>query len=80
MERKNAWKDYSEADLKELEALCSSYQDFLSDCKTERECTSEVIKLAKEKGYILGGRLADYRYYNMDKVIENALKTAEEIL
>ncbi len=52
MERKNAWKDYSEADLKELEALCSSYQDFLSDCKTERECTSEVIKLAKEKGYI----------------------------
>lgn len=52
MERKNAWKDYSDTDLKELEALCSSYQDFLSDCKTERECTSEVIKLAKEKGYI----------------------------
>ena len=52
MERKNAWKDYNESDLKELEALCSSYQDFLSDCKTERECTSEVIKLAKDKGYI----------------------------
>ena len=52
MGRKNAWKDYGETDLKELEALCGSYQDFLSDCKTERECTNEIIKLAKEKGYI----------------------------
>lgn len=36
--------------------------------------------LAKGKGYILGGRLADYKYYNMDAVIEKALALAEEIL
>ncbi len=35
---------------------------------------------ARERGYILGGRLADYRYYDMDAVIANALKLAEEIL
>ncbi len=48
---------------------------------SENDALAEkYIAMAKEKGYILGGRLADYRYYNMDKVIENALKTAEEIL
>lgn len=52
MERKNAWKDYSEKDLKELENLCKDYCSFLSKCKTERECTKEIIKLAKEKRYI----------------------------
>ena len=36
-------------------------------------------KLAQEKGYILGGRLADYRYYNMDAVIENALSLADKL-
>lgn len=35
--------------------------------------------LARERGYILGGRLADYRYYDMDRVIANALDAAEKI-
>lgn len=29
---------------------------------------------AKEKGVVFGGRLADYKYYDMDKVIEHAIK------
>ena len=28
---------------------------------------------AKEKNVIFGGRLAEYKYYDMDKVIESAL-------
>lgn len=52
MERKNAWKDYSKEELQELEKLCSAYCCFLSDCKTERECTKEIVKLAEKKGYI----------------------------
>ncbi len=39
----------------------------------------KYISLANQKGYILGGRLADYRYYNMDAVIEKALSAAEQI-
>ena len=35
---------------------------------------------AEKNGYILGGRLADYKYYNMDTVIANALKLADEII
>ncbi len=52
MERKNAWKDYKKKDLKDLEKLCKDYRGFLSLCKTERECTKEIVKLAKGKGYI----------------------------
>ena len=36
--------------------------------------------LAKEQGYILGGRLADYKYYNMDTVIDRALALAQKEL
>ena len=35
-------------------------------------------ELAKEKGIILGGRLGDYRYYNMDAVIERAFEVVDE--
>ena len=33
----------------------------------------------KETNVLFGGRLGEYRYYDMDKVIEQALKAAEEI-
>ena len=32
---------------------------------------------AAEKDVIFGGRLGEYRYYDMDKVIEAALRAAE---
>ena len=38
MERKNAWNTYGKREISELEELNSNYIDFLSDCKTEREC------------------------------------------
>ena len=28
---------------------------------------------------IFGGRLGEYKYYDMDKVIESAMKKAEEV-
>ena len=33
---------------------------------------------AKEENVIFGGRLAEYKYYDMDKVIASALARAEE--
>lgn len=33
-----------------------------------------------ERGIFFAGRLAQYRYYNMDQVVASALKTAEEVL
>ena len=40
----------------------------------------EYKKLAeKEENVIFGGRLGDYKYYDMDKVIAAALERLEEI-
>ena len=33
-----------------------------------------------EKNVIFGGRLGEYKYYDMDKVIESAMKKAGEVL
>ena len=51
MERKNAWNSYGKREISELEELNSNYIDFLSDCKTERECVKETVRQAREKGY-----------------------------
>ncbi len=51
MERKNAWKSYSEEDRKAVFAFAEDYRGFLSKCKTERECTSEFRRLAEEAGF-----------------------------
>ena len=51
MERKNAWKNYDEQQLAGLEALARGYRKFLDNGKTERECVSESVKLAKAAGY-----------------------------
>lgn len=51
MERKNAWNTYGKREISELEELNSNYIDFLSDCKTERECIKETVRQAREKGY-----------------------------
>ena len=47
----NAWLGYSKNDRKELKELTDSYMEFLSKCKTERECVREIVSLAKKSGY-----------------------------
>ncbi len=51
MERKNVWKVYSKEEMMAVEELSSSYRHFLDAGKTERECISEAVRLAVEKGY-----------------------------
>ena len=44
-------------------------------------CTLRYKQLADaEPGVIFGGRLGEYKYYDMDKVIEVALSVAEKEL
>lgn len=58
MERKNAWNTYGKREISELEELNSNYIDFLSDCKTERECVKETVRQA------MGERLQVFRRSN----------------
>ena len=52
MERENAWKSYTASDLEELEQLAAEYITFISENKTERECTSAAIAAAEAAGYL----------------------------
>ena len=51
MENKNTWEAYSTGQLKELETVSSEYIDFLSRCKTERECTDYIVEAAEAAGF-----------------------------
>lgn len=51
METKNAWESYSAKQLKELEAISGGYIDFISNCKTERECVDRIVEEAEAAGY-----------------------------
>lgn len=48
---KIAWNKYSKSEMKDVYAFCDDYKDFMSRCKTERECVIESVRLAEEKGY-----------------------------
>lgn len=68
MKTENAWKKY--ADKKPIFDFCEGYKEFMSLCKTERECTDEIIKRAKKAGF-----------KNLDVVIEKGetLKKGDKV-
>ena len=52
MNRPNAWKKYDETALKALEDISKRYIKYLDNGKTERECVTETVEIAKANGYI----------------------------
>ena len=70
MDTKNVWEKYSAAELKKLDKFCLEYIDFISKCKTERECVDEVVNIIEEAGYV-----------ELDKIIKNGkkLKTGDKV-
>ncbi len=70
MEKKSIWEKYGQEDMNRLDKLCKKYMQFLSDCKTERECTEEVVRQAKEAGY-----------RNLDEVVRDgrSLKEGDKV-
>lgn len=52
MEHKNAWAKYPEGEKREkLFKFAEEYRSFISECKTERECTTYVYEDAKKNGF-----------------------------
>ena len=51
MERESAWKSCNKQTVKEIFGFCEGYKKFISECKTERECTRRSIQMAEEHGY-----------------------------
>ncbi len=52
MENKDLWNKYNSRKLNELNKLNDSYREFLSNCKTERECVDFFVDEAIKDGYI----------------------------
>ena len=52
MERPNAWKSYTKAELKKLEDTAKEYKRFIDAGKTERECVTETVAALEKAGYI----------------------------
>ena len=51
MEKKNAWDKYPSNKREEIFAFAEEYRSFISDCKTERECTAHLYAKAKGAGF-----------------------------
>lgn len=52
MERKNAWGKYPIEKRSCIFDFAEGYKEFISSCKTERECVSEIVKEAEAQGYM----------------------------
>lgn len=57
---KNAWNKYDDKGVKEIFDFNEGYKNFISNCKTERECVKETIRIAEANGY-----------KNLDDIISN---------
>ena len=70
MERELAWKKYKNKQIKEMEALCKGYKEYLDKGKTERECVTETIEIIEKAGY-----------KNLNKIIEKkqSLKKGDKV-
>ncbi len=82
---KNAWLKYTDAELKKVEKLSEGYKEFISNCKTERECALEVIRQAEKEGYkdlmsLEKVKAGDKVYFNnMDKAVALFLVGSEPL-
>lgn len=50
-EYKDVWDSYTDQDKKSLFEYGERYRQFISKCKTERECVRDMVQMAKDHGY-----------------------------
>ncbi len=51
MKRESAWKKYSQQEKAQVFAFAEDYRTFISQCKTERECVTQLVLDAKAAGF-----------------------------
>ena len=51
MKTKNLWEKYTPAEAKKVDAFAKEYIDFISECKTERECVDEIVNMLEAAGF-----------------------------
>lgn len=82
---KNSWLKYNNVRLEEVTELSEEYKKFITDCKTERECALEIVRLAEAEGYkdlmkVEKVKEGDKIYFNnMDKAVALFLVGSEPL-
>lgn len=74
MEKKNAWEKYPEGKKrKKVLDFAEEYRKFISECKTERECTSQLYADAVANGFVdLRDLIADKKTLKPgDRIVAN---------
>ena len=51
MEKKSLWETWTPKMKQSMTGFCEEYKQFMSQCKTERECVDEMIAMAQAAGY-----------------------------
>ncbi len=51
MEKKTVWTKYNEKQLAELNTFSEEYRKFITECKTERECTDFIVEELENAGF-----------------------------
>ena len=46
---KTVWDKYDKKDLKKVREFCEGYKQFISENKTERECTASAVRMPVEE-------------------------------
>ena len=52
MGKKTLWETYTPEQKDAMTAFCEDYKEFMSTCKTERECVTSIIAEAEALGYV----------------------------
>ena len=52
MKRVNAWTKCDNIKIQKVMEFNEGYREFLSECKTERECVTKSVEIAKANGYV----------------------------
>ncbi len=52
MEKENTWTRYKQKDVKAAFDFAEDYKDFISRCKTERECVDAIVNSISKEGYM----------------------------
>lgn len=67
-EVKNCWDKYDEKGIEKIFTFCNGYREFISNCKTERECVKETIRIVEKLGYV-----------NLDQLIKEEIGILTEV-
>ena len=51
-ENKNGWETVTDAQKSDIFDFCEEYKNFVDNSKTERLAAKNVVKLAKENGFV----------------------------